>query len=236
MDGSADWPSSASVRVRRKALEKELRRENFARPQYSRALELIDEVAREASGFIEFGSGRGEFARLLREGGHNVVFTDVNEENVGWARENSFEAHVLDANEPMTLFEDGEFDGAVALEVIEHLTEAEGFLSEVHRILRPGGHLFLSTPNPYFLHRRLSLLAGHPISDEGYHFRFFSRRSLVRILREAGFNIVLEKPVTTAFGLNRIRAAFGLEPVWLPLPKGLHGLLARKFYLAATRT
>ena len=50
--------------------------------------------------------------------------------------------------EPMRLpFRDGEFDAAYATEVIEHTELPEEWLREVMRVVRPGGHVFLTTPN-----------------------------------------------------------------------------------------
>lgn len=46
-------------------------------------------------------------------------------------------------------------DVVAAFDVIEHLAEPELFLAEAHRVLRPGGVLILSTPNPQSLGARL---------------------------------------------------------------------------------
>jgi ubiquinone/menaquinone biosynthesis C-methylase UbiE len=40
------------------------------------------------------------------------------------------------------------FDLIIMIEVIEHVIQKEELLKEVHRVLRSGGHLFLTTPNP----------------------------------------------------------------------------------------
>jgi SAM-dependent methyltransferase len=45
-------------------------------------------------------------------------------------------------------FESDSFDLAIAIEVIEHVVDKAHFLSEVWRVLRPGGRVFLTTPNP----------------------------------------------------------------------------------------
>jgi SAM-dependent methyltransferase len=41
-----------------------------------------------------------------------------------------------------------QFDLAIAVEVIEHVEHKSRFLAEILRVLRPGGRLFLTTPNP----------------------------------------------------------------------------------------
>jgi ubiquinone/menaquinone biosynthesis C-methylase UbiE len=44
-------------------------------------------------------------------------------------------------------FPDGHFDAVTCFETIEHVDDAEKALSELRRVVRPGGQVFLSTPN-----------------------------------------------------------------------------------------
>jgi 2-polyprenyl-3-methyl-5-hydroxy-6-metoxy-1,4-benzoquinol methylase len=89
---------------------------------------------------------------------------------------------------------DGSFDVVWAGEVIEHVADTAAWLSELRRMLRSGGKLLLSTPAV----GRLALIAAalstraferrfDPRSD---HLRFYSRRTLTRLLGEFGFEDV----------------------------------------------
>jgi SAM-dependent methyltransferase len=53
------------------------------------------------------------------------------------------------------------FQVVICTEVMEHLRFATALLDELHRILAPGGHLFLSVPNVTSLAYRLAWLVGH---------------------------------------------------------------------------
>ena len=69
-------------------------------------------------------------------------------------------------------FDDGSFDLVLCAETIEHVRDVQLLLSEIRRVLRPGGTLALTTPAIFPLGRRPD-----PLSP---HLRFFSRRSLRR--------------------------------------------------------
>ena len=46
-------------------------------------------------------------------------------------------------------FDDAAFDAAFCIEVMEHVPNPFGLMTEIHRVLRPAGVLVLSVPNPY---------------------------------------------------------------------------------------
>ncbi len=93
---------------------------------------------------------------------------------------------------------DNEFDIIFAGEIIEHLVETDSFLVNIHRIVKPGGQLILTTPNLASLGRRLLLLVGlnpfvevsptEPVSglEPVGHLRYFVKRSLVSLLERHG--------------------------------------------------
>lgn len=86
-------------------------------------------------------------------------------------------------------------DLVLLVEVIEHLTEPERVLGEIHRILKPGGRLFLTTPNyrwpsPWPL---LEWLADHSGKvaqmRDAQHVQKFSAPLLRQMLDAHGFRI-----------------------------------------------
>ncbi len=48
---------------------------------------------------------------------------------------------------PLSVFESNTFDSLVSFQVIEHIEDDNQFLSELHRVLKPGGMALLTTPN-----------------------------------------------------------------------------------------
>jgi ubiquinone/menaquinone biosynthesis C-methylase UbiE len=78
-------------------------------------------------------------------------------------------------------FKDDCFDVLTMLDVLEHLNDDRRALSEVRRVLRPGGALVFSVPA--YQH----LWSAH---DEAlHHFRRYEFRGLNQLLRESGFQV-----------------------------------------------
>lgn len=65
------------------------------------------------------------------------------------------------------------FDCAVAVEVLEHIDEDEVFVKNVSRLLRPGGHFLMSTPNGDAI----------PHVTNPDHRRHYTRAQLTSLLR-----------------------------------------------------
>jgi SAM-dependent methyltransferase len=76
---------------------------------------------------------------------------------------------------------DGAFDLVLCAETVEHVRDVQLLLSEIRRVLRPGGELALTTPATAPL--------GRPDDPLSPHLRRFTRGSLRRVLGELGFEV-----------------------------------------------
>ena len=164
----------------------------LARPgmfRYKLAAELVSVPTEGKVRCLELGGGAAEFSRKLKKMGYLVTFTDLNPNSVKQARVLGFESLQIDFNEGLPGLPDASFDLAVMLEVIEHIVNAEHLLAEIHRVLKPGAVLVLSTPNFAWWRERLGILFGQPPLEEGYHFRFFTVKSMTSQLKNAGFPV-----------------------------------------------
>jgi SAM-dependent methyltransferase len=93
-----------------------------------------------------------------------------------------------------TQFESGYFDYVTLDQVAEHVTDPRAFMSGVARVLRPGGIVIITTPNPKSLSARVfgrKWLNWHT----PYHIQFYTRRSLREVAESAGLR--LERARTT---------------------------------------
>jgi 2-polyprenyl-3-methyl-5-hydroxy-6-metoxy-1,4-benzoquinol methylase/FtsZ-binding cell division protein ZapB len=98
----------------------------------------------------------------------------------------------LEGGDPLGQFEPGSFDVVIFGDVLEHLRDPLPTLRAARPLLAPGGSIIISTPNVAHGDIRLSLLSGQfrytktGILDET-HTRFFTRESLITLLRDGGF-------------------------------------------------
>jgi SAM-dependent methyltransferase len=77
------------------------------------------------------------------------------------------------------------FDVVTAFDVLEHVADPAEFLRELARLVAPGGHLFVSTPDVGSLAARVFGRRWHYY--DRYHLGYFSRRTLEGAAGEAGF-------------------------------------------------
>jgi 2-polyprenyl-3-methyl-5-hydroxy-6-metoxy-1,4-benzoquinol methylase len=144
---------------------------------------------------LDVGCGEGGFAAALARAEAEVVGIDVAAEPLRRARlrHPQLDLRQVQAEGAWPL-QDASFDAVWAGEVIEHVADTAGWLSELRRVLRSGGELLLSTPD----HGRLQMLrwALAPRAFDAHfnpradHLRFYTRRTLTELLEDFGFHDV----------------------------------------------
>jgi ubiquinone/menaquinone biosynthesis C-methylase UbiE len=101
---------------------------------------------------LDLGCGTGEIAAALGRRGYAVSACDFAEEMVEVARRSHPGSGVewvgLEPDWEALPFAAGRFDGVVASSVFEYLVDVPRVAGELARVLRPGGSLLLSVPNP----------------------------------------------------------------------------------------
>jgi SAM-dependent methyltransferase len=119
---------------------------------------------------LEVGCGWGELAlKLGTELDADVVAIDLSPHMVKLARAEGVVADVADVQD--LPYADGAFDVAVAAWMLYHVPDRDRAVSELARVLRPGGRLVATTNSVLHLHELRELVGSGPSTIE------FSRES-----------------------------------------------------------
>jgi len=118
-------------------------------------------VAAAPKRVLEVGCGWGELAQwIARETDAEVVATDLSPRMVDLARERGVDARRADVQK--LPFADGEFDVVVAAWMLYHVPDLDRGLSELARVLRPGGRLVALTNSRFHLIELRELVGSGP--------------------------------------------------------------------------
>ena len=107
-------------------------------------------------------------------------------------------------------YPDGEFDYVFCTEVMEHVPEPAAFLREIHRVMKPGGVLIMTTP---FL---------VPLHEEPHDYYRYTIHGIRHLLSGAGFSNTQVEPFGEYFA---VVIAFGVQlqlKFWNVISKALH--------------
>jgi len=146
---------------------------------------------------LDIPSGPGYLMRDLQALGFEGISAEIDEDLHCF---NDVEYRKVDMTGRFP-FDDNSFDYVVSIEGIEHIENYFAFLREIGRILKPGGQLFLTTPNMLSLESRMEFffsgfhsLAGKPIplDTENIYFEHINPVALNQLyfaLSRVGFNV-----------------------------------------------
>ena len=100
---------------------------------------------------LDWGCGYGQVSWLLRRRGLDILSYDVERRLLRNGIPGLNSLPVLYGDHPIELpYESSRFGGVLSVGVLEHVSNFDGSLAEINRILRPGGLLFLfMLPNKY---------------------------------------------------------------------------------------
>src|SRR5262245_1951992 len=175
---------------------------------------------------LEIGPGSGHLTEALARRNCAVTCVEVNENLTSIARQFCRRMIVADIEQldPENEFPDEKFDVILLGDVLEHLKDPQGVLQKLRACVDPGGLLVGSVPNVAHGSVRLALLGGNfDYTEEGLldrtHLRFFTRGSIIAILRAAGYR--LRELRRTRVGIFNTEVELSLDNVRISVPRQL---------------
>lgn len=153
--------------------------------QAATQLRMLLPMLGPSSVFVEIGCGDAILTRAVAPHVRSAIGVDVTDRLVDDKAGRPFELLISDGiSIPL---EDGSVDLVFSNQLIEHLhpKDVEAQLSEIYRVLKPGGRYVCATPNRLTGPHDISVFFGYTAS--GLHLREYDHRLLARTLRAAGF-------------------------------------------------
>lgn len=167
------------------------------RPTWHRFLRALARFGQPGR-LIDVGCGAGSFLAEARQQGYAVVGQEVADFFAEYGRSHHNLSILIGELEDLDLA-DHSFDVATAFDVIEHHPYPKQMLQEMHRLLRPGGRIMISTHDIGNLFARWYGAKWRYINPIG-HLTYFNRQTLTRMLQETGFHVIYVGGIHTVDG------------------------------------
>jgi 2-polyprenyl-3-methyl-5-hydroxy-6-metoxy-1,4-benzoquinol methylase len=171
---------------------------NTPPPSHDYLAPVIGRITRQlgAHKVLDLGCGNGALASELAKSGFEVTGCDADAGGIENARRTYPAVHFIRAgiyDDPSILGIRG-FDLIVSTEVVEHLFAPRMLPRFAAALLRPGGHLQLTTPyHGYIKNLAIALLGKwdqhHDPLWDGGHIKYWSRATLTKLLEEGPFHV-----------------------------------------------
>lgn len=161
----------------------------------------LEKFLPEKGRLLEIGCAMGTLLNEIRRLGWKVVGVEPEEWTCELAR-NKYNLDVINSTFQEADLQESSFDVVLLLHVIEHLPNPNKGLSQIARLIRPGGFLVLETPRFDTLWFRL--LKGRERSVIQGHYYYFTRETIQGLACKSGFEVVQLDLVGRTVTLDRL--------------------------------
>lgn len=159
--------------------------------------DLINLISGKDNKILDIGCAGGEMGKVLKKMGKakEVVGIEICKGIALKAQEQLDKVICGDVEKINLPFEEGYFDYIIMGDVIEHLIDPWSALRKISRFLSTRGYLIASIPNISYwrIIKDLVLFDKWEYQKAGIldkaHLRFFTKRSMVEMMKEAGFEV-----------------------------------------------
>jgi glycosyltransferase involved in cell wall biosynthesis/2-polyprenyl-3-methyl-5-hydroxy-6-metoxy-1,4-benzoquinol methylase len=177
---------------------------------------------------LEVGCGEGNFLALAEADGWQVTGIDRSAAACERARQRVKNGAVHCGELAAGALPGEQFDLCVLSNVLDHVRSPMSFLSEIHRLLKPGGTLFIATPSIDSWSARL--MRQKWMEFKPGHLTYFDRQTAQTVLVQSGFHEIIVQAGWRILSFDYIRLRFEhLGTGWIaPVLKFLAHLLPAK--------
>ncbi|MDP5240003.1 bifunctional 2-polyprenyl-6-hydroxyphenol methylase/3-demethylubiquinol 3-O-methyltransferase UbiG [Uliginosibacterium sp. 31-16] len=167
---------------------------------------------------LDIGCGGGILTESMAQKGASVTGIDLSEKALSVARLHLFESNLLVdyrqiSAEEFSAQQPASFDVVTCMEMLEHVPDPGSVIQACSRLLKPGGHVFLSTLNRNLKAYMLAIIGAEYILNmlpRGTHeySKFLRPSEISRYLRNAGLDLhefsgMSYNPLSKAYYINQ---------------------------------
>lgn len=178
--------------------------------------EILRYSGTETGRLLEVGSGDGESLAEAESAGWNVTGVELSSIACEKARRRLKRGSVICGELQGAMLESNCFDLCVVSDVLEHVRSPGALLREIHRVLKPGGTLFVATPSLDSWSARLLRQKWMEFKPE--HLTYFDRQTLQTALFKSGFRKIILQPGWKILNFEYMRQHFERFPVPILTP------------------
>lgn len=180
---SGDRPTEEELRSHYDLYDRDQVVSELTLARYDALLETFASHCRTGS-LLDFGCGSGDFLLRARRLGWHPLGAEFDQSAIETCVRRGVEVVGVDALE--SAIAPGSLDAVTMFEVIEHLPEPREHLALLKSLLRPGGLLYVTTPNFDSATRRL-IGARWRVIEYPEHLTYFTATTLQRLCVDVGF-------------------------------------------------
>lgn len=171
----------------------------ITRARYNEILDMF-EAYRELNRILDIGCSSGFFLEEARKRGWDVYGTEVSDVSIENGTSKGFKMLKGKMSEITT--QPRFFDAITNFEVIEHINYPNEEAKAIHNALRPGGVLYLTTPNYKALSKTI-LGKKWNMVEYPEHLSYYTKQSLSELFIENGFKVLSLR--TTGISVTRFK-------------------------------
>jgi 2-polyprenyl-3-methyl-5-hydroxy-6-metoxy-1,4-benzoquinol methylase len=197
--------------------------------------ERLERFAPQARRILDIGCAQGSLAIHLGEKGLEVTGNDIRDSYIQYAKLRDDRGCVdFQVGNFVTAGYREQFDAVFFTEVIEHLVDHDEFLQKIRDALKPGGALFVTTPNQEYFRERLPSFTqidlaankSREFSAHGEdHFYLFKKNELIDLFERNRFSVLHHEYFLPFLQHGPLKMSL----LWRVFPRSLMEAVSRPF-------
>lgn len=201
------------------------------RPFFERVLDVVESARPLRGAFLDVGAATGFFLKLAVGRGWAAKGVEVSDYACRVAEAAGLTVHC--GTLESASFPEASFDVITLLDVIEHVPSPKATIAECQQVLKPGGLIFLNTPDTASLWARLFGKRWHAYCPPE-HLSCFNAANLSRLLEHSGFRVLrvgkISKHFTPAYTASMLHRWHGFS-FWDRIAKYLERSRMNRIFL-----